>query len=129
MITDETYHRAGVPTSILGCSYKSWRRAQLITILDHYAEPYPEGATKLDLMNALHTLSQRQPLTRRDKSRILNPQLRSMPLELGDVESSSPSEENAPTPEAVLENHLVISGDIFGLSLTHTVKMKANVHM
>ena len=99
MITDETYHRAGVPTSILGCSYKSWRKAQLTAILDHYAEPYPEGASKLDLMNAVHTLSQRQPLTRRDKSRILNPQLRSMPLGLGNVDSSSPSEEIAPTPD------------------------------
>ena len=99
MITDETYHRAGVPTSILGCSYRYWRKAQLTTVLDHYAEPYPEGASKLDLMNALHTLSQRQPLTRRDKSRILNHRLRSMPLESSNVDSSSPSKENAPTPD------------------------------
>ena len=99
MATNANYHWAGVPTSILGCSYRSWRKPQLTAILDHYAEPYPEGASKLDLMNALHVLSQRQPLTRRDKSRILNPRLRSAPLELNDVDSPSPSSENAPTPD------------------------------
>ena len=99
MITDETYHLAGVPTSILGCSYRSWRKAQLTTVLGHYAEPYPEGASKLDLMKALYALSQRQSLSRRDKSRILNPRSRSAPLELSNVDSSSPSNENAPTPD------------------------------
>ncbi len=99
MVNDQTYHRAGVPTSILGCSYRSWRKAQLTAVLDHYAEPYAEGASKLDLMKALHVLSQRQPLTRRDKSRILNTQLQPARLELENVNSSSPSNENAPTPD------------------------------
>ena len=99
MITDETYQRAGVPTTILGRGYRSWRRPMLTAILDHYAEPYPEGASKLVLMKALHILSQRQPITRRDKSRILNP--RSAPLELSNVDSSSPTNENAPAPDHV----------------------------
>lgn len=98
MITDKTYHQASVPTSILGRGYRSWRRPQLRIILDHYAVPYPDGASKLDLMKALHTLSQRQPLTRRDKSRILDSQARSAPLDPINDDFSSPSNENAPTP-------------------------------
>ena len=101
MITDNTYHLAGVPTSILGCSYRYWRKAQLTTVLDHYAGPYPQGASKLDLMKALHVVSQRQRLTRRDKSRILNPRLRSAPIESDNVDASSPSNENAPSPDQV----------------------------
>ena len=101
MITDKIYHLAGVPTSILGCSYRYWRKSQLTTVLDHYAEPYPQGASKLDLMKALHVVSQRQRLTRRDKSRILNPRLRSAPMESNNVDSSSPSNEKALIPDQV----------------------------
>lgn len=100
-VTDRSYHHAGVPTSILGCSYRSWRKAQLIAVLDHYAEPYPEGASKPDLMKALHVLSQRQPITRQDKSRILNPRLRPTALELGNIDSSSPHNEHAPMADQV----------------------------
>lgn len=97
---NKSYHH-GVPTYIAGCSYKYWRKTQLTAVLDHYAEPYPEGASKPDLMKTLHALSQRQSITPRDKSRILNPKRRAVPFELGNADSSSPHNEHAPISEQV----------------------------
>ena len=96
-VTHKSHHHASVPTSILGCSYKYWRKTQLTAVLDHYAEPYPEGASKPDLMKALHVLTQRQPITPRDKSRILHPRSRPTPLGLGNVDPSGVNEPS-PTP-------------------------------
>ena len=98
-VADKSHHHESVPTSILGCSYKYWRKAQLTAVLDHYAEPYPEGASKPDLMKALHVLTQRQQITPRDKSRILKHRSRSVPLELDNADPVSPHNEPAPVPE------------------------------
>lgn len=98
-VAGKSRHDESVPLSILGCSYKYWRKAQLAAVLDHYAEPYPEGASKPDLMKALHVLTQRQTITPRDKSRILKPKSRLVPLELGNANPSSPHNEPAPVPE------------------------------
>ena len=100
-VTEKSHHHASVPTYIAGCSYKYWRKTQLTAVLDHYAEPYPEGASKPDLMKTLHALSQRQSITPRDKSRILNPRRRPAPLELGNANPSSPHNEHAPISEQV----------------------------
>ena len=97
-VADKSHHHESVPTSILGCSYRYWRKAQLTAVLDHYAEPYPEGASKPDLMKALHVLTQRQPITPRDKSRILNPRSRPAPLVRANVDRSSRTNEHSPTP-------------------------------
>ena len=98
-VTDISNHHGSIPTSVLGCSYRSWRKAQLAAVLDYYAEPYPDGASKPDLMKALHVLSQRQSITRRDKSRILNPRLRPVTLEQGTVDLTSRPDEHSPTPD------------------------------
>ena len=97
-VTKKPHHHASVPEYLLDCSYKYWRKTQLAAVLDHYAEPYPEGASKPDLWKALHVLTQRQPITPRDKSRILHPRSRRAPLVLGNVDPSSRSNESSPTP-------------------------------
>ena len=100
-VTDKPHHHASVPTYVAGCSYKYWRKTQLTAVLDHYAEPYPDGASKPDLMKTLHALSLRQPITPRDKSRILHRMLRPTQLELGNAGPSSPHNEHAPISEQV----------------------------
>ena len=94
MATSDGYDRAGVPTSLLGCSYKSWTRAQLAAVLDHYAASYQDKASKSDLMKALHLFTQQQPSSSRDKFRILNHQL---PLvcreQVNSVMASTPPED------------------------------------
>ena len=71
MVNDETYRQAGVPISLLGCSYKYWQMEHLRAVLDHYGRTWRYGASKLELMSELHRLVQERLLTWRDKSRIL----------------------------------------------------------
>ena len=70
MVNDEDFRRAGVPTSLLGCSYKSWQKVQLRMVLDHYGQEHRLRASKLNLMNALHALTRRIALSKYEKSRI-----------------------------------------------------------
>ena len=70
MVNDEDYRRAGVPTSLLSCSYKSWQKVQLRMVLDHYGQEHRLRASKLILMSALHTLTQRIGLSKYEKLRI-----------------------------------------------------------
>ena len=71
MINDETYRQAGVPSSLLDCSYKCWQRAHLRAVLGHYGRTWRHRASKLELMAELHRLLQERRLTWRDKKRIL----------------------------------------------------------
>ena len=72
MVNDQDYHRAGVPTSLLGCSYNNWRKVEILAILDHYGRNSRRlSASKLELMRLLDQLVQDRPLTREDKWRIL----------------------------------------------------------
>ena len=70
MVNEEDYRRAGVPTSLLSCSYKSWQKVQLRMVLDHYEQEHRLRASKLNLMSALHALTQRIVLSKYKKLRI-----------------------------------------------------------
>lgn len=64
--------RTGVPTQLLWSSYKTWTRANLRVMLDHYGHHYRPQASKLELMGSLNLLIQERGLTFRDKWRILD---------------------------------------------------------
>lgn len=72
MTNTQNYRRRGVPTSLLGWSYKQWTCKQLQIVLRHYGQPYGRRDGKLNLMSALHLLCQQRHITALDRSHILN---------------------------------------------------------
>ena len=63
----------GLPDSLLGCAYRTWKQTQLRVVLEHYDEPYVQQS-KYGMWRALHYLCQQRPeLKAIHKARILNP--------------------------------------------------------
>ena len=118
MVNDQDYRRAGVPTSLLGCSYNNWRKMEILAVLDHYGRGSRRLlASKLELMGLLHELVRELSLTRGDKWRIVRaywtlPPLQSQVLTAlnATMNSSRPSENTSRDDESeeeksILEHH------------------------
>ena len=71
MVGHADYRRAGVPASLLGCSFKNWQRSQLRIVLDHFEQTYRPRASKLELMGTLHAFSLHYVLASHHKHDIL----------------------------------------------------------
>lgn len=93
---DENLRRAGLPTQLLGISYRSWRGSQLRIILDHYGRRYRPQASKPQLILAPQSLSQERSLTFRDRRNVLNVHTRRQRPQSTLARSEAPGLENEP---------------------------------
>lgn len=81
MSTTSPCDHRGVPTTLLGMSYRSWTGTQIQIILDHYQWQYDQiTRSKQNLMHELDLLIQEHDLDIQDRRDILNALKRGDPL-------------------------------------------------
>ena len=114
MTLDDDLRQAGLPTSLLGCSYKVWLRNDIRIMLDHYEKTDPLKAPKIELMGLLHSLAKELVLTRQDRVHILGAYRRGRKTRRSSRNSKptvhTPAEEQAP-PQNPIEDY---EFDIYG---------------
>lgn len=80
MISDETYSRAGIPISLLGLHWRSWRKADISMILSHYGVGSEARTLKLILMRRLNRLCRHRGLDRYDRLEFFRAYRNGVPL-------------------------------------------------
>ena len=71
MVSDADYEAAGIPISILGLKWTSWKVDDILHVLNHYHVRRSRHVKKIDLLRRLHVLSQRHTITPRMRIEIV----------------------------------------------------------